>query len=295
MWQAEHIRDRLLAHHPSLTIEIIGIKTKGDRWLQTPLQKIGGKGLFVKELEDALLNNEADIAVHSLKDLPAHFPMELGLGAICERETPLDAWVCPQGHTLATIPAGCKVGTSSLRRSVQLRALRPDLEYLPLRGNVDTRLRKCFAGEWDAIVLAAAGLKRLDLFQHVTEVFQANQVLPAVGQGALAIELRLKDEGARAIVAVLEDVNTRACINAERAMNAALGGNCQIPVAGFAIIKDKQLHLTGRVGHPEHSSYLEASAFAEIDNATVLGEAVAQLLVAQGAKTLIDDILRHEY
>lgn len=293
MWQAEHIRDRLLAQHPSLVIEIIGIKTKGDRWLETPLQKIGGKGLFVKELEQALLNNEADIAVHSLKDLPAHFPPGLELVAICERETPLDAWVCPKGHTLATIPAGCKVGTSSLRRSVQLKALRPDLEYLPLRGNVDTRLNKCFAGEWDAIVLAAAGLKRLNLFQHVTEVFQPHQVLPAVGQGALAIESRVNDEWVQAMVSVLEDVNTRACISAERAMNAALGGNCQIPVAGFAIIKDKQLHLTGRVGHPEQLSYLEASALADIQDATALGEKVAELLIAQGAKTLIDDILRH--
>ncbi len=294
MWQAEHIRDRLLAHHPSLAIEIIGITTKGDRWLETPLQKIGGKGLFVKELEQALLNNTADIAVHSLKDLPAHFPLGLGLSAICERETPLDAWVCPQGHTLANLPAGAKVGTSSLRRSVQLKALRPDLAYLPLRGNVDTRLHKCFAGDWDAIVLAAAGLKRLNLFQHVTEVFQPNQVLPAVGQGALAIESRLKDEWVQDIVAVLEDVNTRACISAERAMNAALGGNCQIPVAGFATIKDKQLHLTGRVGHPKQQSYLEASAFAEMGNAIALGEKVAEELVGQGAKSLIDDILRHE-
>lgn len=292
MWQAEHIRAQLMSHHPNLSIDIIGIKTQGDLWLDTPLQKIGGKGLFVKELEHALLNNEADIAVHSLKDLPAHFPEGLGIAAVCPRETPFDAWICPQGFTLETLPSGSKVGTSSLRRTVQLRHVRPDLDYSPLRGNVDTRLRKCMEGEWDAIVLAAAGLKRLDLLKHVTHIFSAEQVLPAVGQGALAIECRLNDEYVCSLLAALEDKTTRACISAERAMNAKLGGNCQIPVAGFAVVKDQQLYLTGKVGHPQQQDILEAQVFGALEDAVLLGENVAQMLIDQGAKTLIDDILQ---
>jgi hydroxymethylbilane synthase len=294
MWQAEHIRDRLKSYHSTLDIEIIGIKTKGDLWLDTPLQKIGGKGLFVKELENALLNNEADIAVHSLKDLPAVFPDKLGLAAICQRESPLDAFICPKGYTLETLPAGSKVGTSSLRRTVQLRHYRPDLQYLPLRGNIDSRLRKCIDGEWDAIVLAAAGLNRLGFQGHVTQTFSPEQVLPAVGQGALAIECRSQDERVRSLVSVLEDHPTRACITAERAMNAALGGNCQIPVAGFATLQNGQLHLTGRVGHPNQPNWLEAFGVDAIENAALLGETVAAALVAKGAKDLIDDILQHE-
>lgn len=293
MWQAEHIRLALMAHHPTLVVEIIGIKTKGDLWLDTPLQKIGGKGLFVKELENALLTDEADIAVHSLKDLPAFFPETLGLAAICKREIPLDAFICPKGYTLETLPTGSKVGTSSLRRTVQLRHFRPDLQYLPLRGNVDTRLRKCIEGEWDAIVLAAAGLKRLDLDSHITQIFTPEQMLPAVGQGALAIECRNQDERVRSLVSVLEDSETRACITAERAMNATLGGNCQVPVAGFATLQNGQLHLIGRVGHPNQPNWLEASLLDSLDNAMTLGENVASALMAQGAKALIDDILQH--
>jgi len=293
MWQAEHIRDRLKWHHPTLDIEIIGIKTKGDLWLDTPLQKIGGKGLFVKELENALLNDEADLAVHSLKDLPAVFPDQLGLTAICERETPFDAFVCPQGYTLETLPPGSKVGTSSLRRIVQLRHYRSDLAYLPLRGNIDSRLRKCIKGEWDAIVLAAAGLKRLGLDEHVTQTFTKEQMLPAVGQGALAIECRTQDESVRSKVSVLEDNATRACITAERAMNATLGGNCHVPVAGFATLQNGQLQLTGRVGHPNQPDWLEAFAVDAMENAAVLGENVAKALMAQGAKDWIDDILQH--
>lgn len=292
MWQAEHIRAQLMSHHPDLSVDIIGIKTQGDLWLDTPLQKIGGKGLFVKELEHALLADEADIAVHSLKDLPAHFPDGLGIAAICPRETPLDAWICPQGFTLETLPSGSKVGTSSLRRTVQLRHVRPDLAYSPLRGNVDTRLRKCMEGEWDAIVLAAAGLKRLGLLQHVTQIFAAEKVLPAVGQGALAIECRLNDQRAQSLVSVLEDKITRACINAERAMNAKLGGNCQIPIAGFAVVNQQELHLIGRVGHPEQHDILQAEAVGSMENAVLLGEKVAQMLIDQGAKELIDDILQ---
>jgi len=295
MWQAEHIRSALMTHYPDLTIEIIGIKTKGDRWLDTPLQKIGGKGLFVKELQNALLKNEADIAVHSLKDLPAEFPEELGLGAICARENPFDAFVCPKGHTLETLPVGSLIGTSSMRRTVQLRHLRPDVEFKALRGNVDSRLRKCLEGEWDAIVLAAAGLKRLDLLSHVTEVFDAERVLPAVGQGALAIECRLNDERVRELISVLDDSATRACVSAERAMNATLGGNCQVPVAGFATLQGNQLFLTGRVGHPKERTILQAQGQDTLSNAVSLGKKVAQALIAQGAKELIDDILTHEY
>lgn len=295
MWQAEHIRSALMSHHQDLEVEIIGIKTKGDLWLDAPLQKMGGKGLFVKELQNALLNNEADLAVHSLKDMPAEFPEQLGLGAICARENPFDALVSPKGYTLQTLPAGSRIGTSSMRRTVQLRHFRPDLDFQPLRGNVDSRLRKCIEGEWDAIVLAAAGLKRLDLFSHVTEVFDAKRILPAVGQGALAIECRLKDERTRDLISVLDDAPTRACVSAERAMNATLGGNCHVPVAGFATLQDNKLSLMGRVGHPKQTVILEAHAVDTQNNAMILGKHVAQQLMAQGAKELIDDILANDY
>lgn len=293
MWQAEHVRSQLLKHHPKLEIEIIGVKTTGDIRLDVSLQKIGGKGLFVKELEQALLNHEADLAVHSLKDVPATFPEGLELAAICERANPFDAWICPQGDTLGSLPQGSRVGTSSLRRLVQLKQFRPDLVYEPLRGNVDTRLRKCHEGEFGAIVLAVAGLSRLNLQHQIMMEFNAEQVLPAVGQGALGIECRLEDANTRALVSVLNHAPTQACIIAERAMNAALGGNCQVPVAGFATLEDKHIVLQGMVGHPERLLILRAKGQAALQDSAQLGQQVAQDLINQGAKALIDDLVEH--
>lgn len=291
MWQAEHVRAQLIQHHPQLTIEIKGIKTQGDRQLDQPLYKVGGKSLFVKELEQALLAGEADIAVHSLKDLPAAFPSGLMLGAICAREDPRDAWICPSGQSWENLPAGARVGTSSLRRMVQLQRLRPDLNCFSLRGNVDSRLRKCQQGEWDAIILAVAGLIRLQQRAQVQSIFTPAQLLPAVGQGALGIECRQDDEHTRGLIAVLDHAPTQVCIRAERAMNAALGGNCQIPVAGFAQIIHDQVHLMGRVGHPKTLALVEAQKIGSTTDPESLGKAVAQDLIAQGAQHMIADLL----
>jgi len=287
MWQANYIRSQLLHFHPQLDIKIIPIQTLGDKWLETPLQNIGGKGLFVRELEQALLTHEADLAVHSLKDVPADFPDGLGLGAICQRDDPFDAWICPKGFTLENIPPGASVGTSSLRRIAQLTAQRPDLQYAPLRGNIDTRLKYCLDGKWDAIVLAVAGLSRLNLQHHITTIFTPEVMLPAVGQGALAVECRLDDENTRALLSRLDDPLTRVCIEAERAMNFALGGNCQIPVAGFAEYINDGLQLTALVADQAQSRIIRSQRTHSALYPIELGEEVALDLRDQGADEII--------
>lgn len=289
-WQANFVRECLLQQDPSLSIDIIGIQTTADQWLDLPLYKIGGKSLFVKELENALLEGIADIAVHSLKDVPALLPEGLVLGAILKREDPRDAWVCPQGVTVNDLPLGARVGTSSLRRIVQLKRMRSDLMCIPLRGNVDTRLKKCHQGEFDAIILAMAGLSRLGLQAEVTSCFDVEDLLPAVGQGALGIECRHDDENTLNLLSALEDPNTRSCVMAERAMNAQLGGSCQIPVAGFAELTPTGLHLRGRVGDPDSGIILAASHIGAIPE--IVGGIVAQSLLAQGAQAIIDKCAR---
>lgn len=291
LWQANHIRDQLIHRYPDLNVELNGIKTLGDKRLDVSLQKIGGKGLFVKELEEALLNREADLAVHSLKDMPAVLPPGLGIVSICQRENPYDAWVCPKNYQLADIPSQSRIGTSSLRRMLQLKQKRPDLIYEPLRGNVDTRLSKCHAGEWDAIVLAVAGLTRLNKQNEITYSFNKEEMVPAVAQGALGIECRLDDEDTKNLLTFLDDKKTRACIEAERALNAALGGNCEVPVAGFAELHDGQLHLIGRVLSPSSGKILHAEAMMTMDSPVVLGKQVAHTLIQQGAREIIDEIL----
>ncbi len=293
MWQANYVRTQLLSHYPELDVEIIGVKTTGDlsQIDNIPLSKIGGKSVFVKELEQALLANEADIAVHSLKDVPATFPDGLGLTTLCERASPYDAWVSPKGHTLQSLPSGAIVGTSSLRRIVQLKMQRNDLVYIPLRGNVDTRLKKCEAGEYDAIVLAQAGLSRLNLDAHIKEVFSSDLMIPAVGQGALGIECRLDDEKTREFLKILDHRPTRICVEAERAMNAKLGGNCQVPVAGFATLTQDVISLQGLVGHPEKLIVLKASYQGSATDPVAIGEHVANDLINQGAMELIQDLL----
>lgn len=289
-WQANFVRDCLLRVDPTLTIEIIGIQTTADQWQNVPLYKMGGKSLFVKELEHALLAKEADIAVHSLKDVPALLPAGLTLGAFLKRDDPRDAWVSPQGLSVLQLPTGARVGTSSLRRMVQLRHMRSDLTILPLRGNVDTRLKKCTDGELDAIILAMAGLVRLGFNDQITACFEPAQMLPAVGQGALGIECREEDESTLTLLKSLDDNATRLCVLAERAMNARLGGSCQIPVAGFAQPTADGIHLMGRVGDPDTGLILQSEHRGVSPEA--VGAVVAQGLLAQGAQVIIDKVAK---
>lgn len=291
LWQARHIQARLQALDPGLQVELVTFVTQGDRILDTPLAKIGGKGLFVKELERALLDDEADLAVHSLKDVPMTLPEGLVLPVICEREDPRDAWVSAQYPSLDQVPQGAVVGTSSLRRRCQLLAYRPDLQVMDLRGNVGTRLGRLDAGEYVGIILAAAGLQRLGLAGRIAQVLEPEVSLPAVGQGALALECRAGDAATLARLLPLRHELTQACVTAERAMNRALMGGCQVPIAGFAQCKEGQLQLQGRVGSLDGRELLRAMASAPMDQAEALGEQVAQQLKSQGAERLLQAVL----
>ncbi|MBV5272339.1 MAG: hydroxymethylbilane synthase, partial [Lamprocystis purpurea] len=245
MWQAEHVAAALTALHPGLQVEILGMTTKGDRILDAPLAKVGGKGLFVKELEQGMLNGEADIAVHSLKDVPVEFPAGLHLAVIMEREDPRDAFVSNRFESLDQLPQGACVGTSSLRRQCQLAERRPDLRIEPLRGNVNTRLAKLDAGEYDAIILAAAGLIRLGFGSRIRGTIAPADSLPAIAQGAIGIECRIEDPRTNALIAPLHHGETALRIRAERAMNARLHGGCQVPIAGHATLDGERLLLRG--------------------------------------------------
>lgn len=257
LWQAEHIRHRLEALHPHLRVELVPMSTRGDKILDTPLAKVGGKGLFVKELETALLEDRADLAVHSMKDVPVAFPDGLGLTVICAGEDPRDAFVSPRFARLDELPHGAIVGTSSLRRQCQLRARRPDLQVRDLRGNVNTRLAKLDAGEYDAILLAAAGLQRLGMAERIRQALPVDVSLPANGQGVLAIESRLADHQTLALLAPLDDADSRDRVLAERAMNRALQGGCQVPIGAHAVLDGDQLWLRGLVGSPDGSELLQ--------------------------------------
>ena len=290
MWQAEFVRDRLLELHPELEIELVKMTTQGDKILDTPLAKVGGKGLFVKELEQGMLAGDADIAVHSMKDVPMAFPEGLHLPVICQREDPRDAFVSNTYASLADLPAGSKVGTSSLRRECQLRTNRPDLEVLPLRGNVNTRLAKLDDGQFDAIILSSAGLKRLGFEDRIREAIAPEQSLPAVGQGAVGIETRIDDEEINALLAPLRCPRTWIVVSAERAMNSRLAGGCQVPIAGFALIDGNDVWLRGLVGMPDGSQMLTADARARVEDAEALGEAIAENLLAQGADKILAEV-----
>jgi hydroxymethylbilane synthase len=292
MWQAEFVRDRLLELHPDLEIELVKMTTQGDKILDTPLAKIGGKGLFVKELEQGMLAGDADIAVHSMKDVPMALPEGLHLPVICQREDPRDAFVSNTFASLADLPAGSKVGTSSLRRECQLRTHRPDLEVLPLRGNVNTRLAKLDDGQFDAIILASAGLKRLGFEDRISEAMTPEQSLPAVGQGAVGIESRVDDVEINALLAPLRCPRTWIVVSAERAMNRRLAGGCQVPIAGFALIDGDEVWLRGLVGMPDGSQMLTADARARVEDAEALGEAIAENLLAQGADKILAEVYR---
>ena len=290
MWQAEFVRDRLLELHPELEVELVKMTTQGDKILDTPLAKVGGKGLFVKELEQGMLAGDADIAVHSMKDVPMAFPEGLHLPVICQREDPRDAFVSNTYASLADLPAGSKVGTSSLRRECQLRTNRPDLEVLPLRGNVNTRLAKLDDGQFDAIILASAGLKRLGFEDRIREAIAPEQSLPAVGQGAVGIETRIDDDEINALLAPLRCPRTWIVVSAERAMNRRLAGGCQVPIAGFALIDGNDVWLRGLVGMPDGSQMLTADARARVEDAEALGEAIAENLLAQGADKILAEV-----
>ncbi len=291
LWQAEYVKALLEEAHPGLKVSLVPMVSKGDKLLDAPLAKIGGKGLFVKELETALLENEADIAVHSMKDVPMDFPEGLGLYCICEREDPRDAFVSNRFDSLDTLPAGSVVGTSSLRRQAQLLARRPDLKIQFLRGNVNTRLAKLDAGEYDAIILAAAGLIRLGFEDRIRSSISVEDSLPAGGQGAVGIECRTADSEIHALLAPLHHRDTALRVTAERALNKRLNGGCQVPIACYAVLEGDQLWLRGLVGQPDGGQLLRAEARAAVADAEALGVKVADELLELGA----EDILKAVY
>ena len=287
LWQAHYVRNLLLQQNPELTVELVPMSTQGDKILDTPLAKIGGKGLFIKELEVAMLEGRADIAVHSMKDVPVSFPEEFTLATICEREDPRDAFVSNKYSSLADLPQGAKVGTSSLRRQCQLRANRPDLTIVDLRGNVNTRLAKLDDGQYDAIILAAAGLIRLEMENRITEYISPTDSLPAVGQGAVGIECRKDDQELIDLLQALGHQETAIRVRAERAMNNKLQGGCQVPIAGYAELVGGEIQMKGLVGSVDGKSILTSSKSGESSNPESIGIAIAEDLLSQGA----DDIL----
>ena len=294
MWQAEHIKGRLKALYPDCEVEILGMTTRGDQILDRTLSKIGGKGLFIKELEQALQDGRADLAVHSIKDVPMELPEGFALAAIGERASPFDAFVSNQYARLEDMPAGAIVGTSSLRREAQLRAKFPHLTIKPLRGNVQTRLSKLDNGDYDAVILAAAGLQRLGLDSRIREILSPADSLPAAGQGALGIEIAARRTDLADILRPLNHEETAACVTAERALARALGGSCQVPLAAYCVMEDGLLTLNGLVGHPDGSVIIEASAQAPAAYADALGRAVAKRLADDGAEELIAAVLAEQ-
>lgn len=291
LWQAEFVKARLQHFHPGLAVELVTMKTKGDVILDTPLAKVGGKGLFVKELEVAMLEHRADIAVHSMKDVPVDFPEGLGLAVICEREDPRDAFVSNHFNSIDELPQGAKVGTCSLRRQSQIRERRPDLQIFDLRGNVNSRLQKLDDGQFDAIILACAGLKRLGFDARIRSAMPPEESLPAVGQGAVGIECRLNDAETLRLLEPLGHIDTTTRVLAERGMNNRLEGGCQVPIAGYAELQGDQLWLRGLVGEPDGSRLVRADIRGPRDQAESLGRQLGEQLLANGAA----DILKRLY
>ncbi|EHY78182.1 hydroxymethylbilane synthase [Pseudomonas kunmingensis] len=290
LWQAEYVKARLEASHPGLKVSLVPMVSRGDKLLDAPLAKIGGKGLFVKELETALMESDADIAVHSMKDVPMEFPEGLGLYCICEREDPRDAFVSNHFDDLDALPPGSVVGTSSLRRQAQLLARRPDLKIQFLRGNVNTRLAKLDAGEYDAIILAAAGLIRLGFGERIRSSIGVDESLPAGGQGAVGIECRTTDSELHALLECLNHAPTATRVVAERALNKRLNGGCQVPIACYAVLEGEQLWLRGLVGQPDGTVLLRAEGRAPATEAETLGVQVAEALLDQGAEQILQAV-----
>ena len=290
LWQAEHVKARLIALNPELIVELVTFTTKGDIILDTPLAKIGGKGLFVKELEVAMLAGDADIAVHSMKDVPMEFPEGLHLSVILPREDPSDAFVSNKYRSLEDLPANAKIGTSSLRRQCQISARFPDAQVLSLRGNVNTRLAKLDAGDYDAIILATAGLIRLDFADRIAQKLDTTVSLPAVGQGAVGIECRVDDIELNQLLATLQDADSCITVGAERAMNNRLHGGCQVPIAGFAELQGDQLFMRGLVGKPDGTLIYRAEKTGPASEAEAIGRAVADELLASGAGEILSEL-----
>ena len=294
LWQAEYVKAKLEHFHPDIHVELVPMTTKGDVILDTPLAKVGGKGLFVKELEVAMLENRADIAVHSMKDVPVEFPDGLGLEVICPREDPRDAFISNTINSFAELPQGAIVGTSSLRRQCQIKALRPDLDIRDLRGNVNTRLAKLDKGEYDAIILAAAGMIRLKMPERIQEFIEPEVMLPANGQGAVGIECRTDDDTIKALLAPLGCETTRIRVLAERAMNRALEGGCQVPIGSYAVIENQQVYLRGLVGAVDGSTIITDNVTGDTANAEQLGLSLAEKLLAQGADVILKQVYEQQ-
>ncbi|NIH15972.1 hydroxymethylbilane synthase [Serratia symbiotica] len=290
LWQAHYVQQRLIATHPGLQVELVPIVTRGDIILDTPLAKVGGKGLFVKELELALLEERADIAVHSMKDVPVSFPLGLGVTTICERDDPRDALVSHRFSSIDQLPQGSVVGTSSLRRQCQLQERRQDLIVRDLRGNVGTRLAKLHNGDYDAVILAVAGLKRLGLEQRICCPLSAEECLPAVGQGAVGIECRLDDETTRTLLAPLNHATTKIRVRAERAVNTRLEGGCQVPIGSYAELVGDSLWLRALVGSPDGSQMLRGECRGPVASAEKMGVELAEELLARGARKILHDV-----
>jgi hydroxymethylbilane synthase len=290
LWQAEFVRAQLEAAHPGLEVTLLGMRTAGDRWLSSPLSEVGGKGLFVKELEQALLDGRADLAVHSMKDVPAHLGAEFVLPVIGFRDDVRDALVSRGGETLAELPQGARIGSASLRRQAQLRARRPDLQILPVRGNVGTRLGKLDAGEFDALVLASAGLARLGLADRIAEYMSVTDSVPAAGQGALGIECLAGSSRVRDLIEVLNDAQVSRCVRAERAVSSGLGADCSAPLGAYAILEADRIALHAVLGSVDGRQMLHASAIGS-DPAAV-GAEVVEHLESQGAMAILDQLHR---
>ena len=290
LWQANHVRDALLVRHPELDVELLTMTTQGDKILDTPLAKVGGKGLFVKELETGMLEGRADLAVHSMKDVPVEFPQGLCLAAVLPREDPRDVLISNTCSSIDELPQGARLGTSSLRRQSQLRARRPDLQILDLRGNVNTRLSKLDNGEYDAIMLAAAGVKRMGWEARITEFLPPEQFLPAIGQGAIGIEIRDEDARLHELVAELNDAQTAIRISAERALNEALQGGCQVPIAGYSEISHGVILLRALVGRPDGTELVQGVISGKPEDAEELGRVLAEDLLSRGAKQILDEV-----
>jgi len=290
LWQAEHVGDLLREHHVGLDVELVPMSTQGDKLLDAPLAMVGGKGLFIKELEHALLSARADIAVHSLKDVPVQIPAGLVLPVFLTRADPRDGMISNSYDSMAALPAGARIGTSSLRRKCQLQALRPDLDVVTLRGGVHTRLAKLDAGDFDALILAVAGLQRLGMEKRVREVLEPEVMLPAVGQGVLSIECRAGDSRIESLIAVLDDAGCAARVSAERAMNRELGGGCQVPIAGFAELDGDALQLRGLVASVDGRRVLRAQERGPLEQAEQTGRRVAADLLSQGASEILAEV-----
>jgi hydroxymethylbilane synthase len=291
VWQAEWVRSELLAHHPQHKVELVKIKTTGDKITDVPLAKVGGKGLFVKEIETALLEDRIDLAVHSMKDVPAEFPEGLCIGVVPERENPLDVLISRNVDSFEALPKGARLGSSSLRRGAQARHARPDVTVHPLRGNLDTRIRKLESEGLDAIILAAAGVRRLGLESGITEYLPESIMLPAIGQGALAIEIREKDEETRRLIEPLDHRETRLAVESERAFLGRLEGGCQVPIAAHAKVEGSQIELTGLVAEVDGSVVLRETVKGSVDQHEALGVALANELLEKGGKKILECIL----